>query len=88
MKVFTVTIVTNTCGEAYERTLIFSSLEKVHEWKNSYRTVLIPYSDFISGEQYYYHDEEHAFVREVEVDTNEIISEVEDFDIEELFPEC
>lgn len=71
MKVFTVTIVSWHYGEEYEWTLIFSSLEKVNEWKNSYK---IQNPDIDGG---------YACVREVEVDTNEIISEVEVFELDQ-----
>ena len=65
MTVFTVTIVQGQYEERTERTLIFSSLEKVWEWKDSYKTL---------ADSFYQNGREWAQVREIEVDTNEVIS--------------
>ena len=65
MTVFTVTIVQGQYEERAERTLIFSSLEKVWEWKGSYKTL---------ADSFYQNGREWAQVREVELDTNEVIS--------------
>ena len=64
MTVFTVTIVQGQYEERTEVTLIFSSLEKVQEWKDSYKT---------SADSFHQNGREWAQVREVEVDTNELI---------------
>ena len=64
MTVFTVTIVQGQYEERTEVTLIFSSLEKVQEWKNSYKT---------PSDSFYQNGREWAQVREIEVDTNEVI---------------
>ena len=61
---FTVTIVQGKNEERTEVKLIFSSLEKVQEWKNSYKT---------PSDSFYQNGREWAQVREVEVDTNEVI---------------
>ena len=76
MKVFTVTITQGQYEERTETTLIFSSLEKVQEWKDSYKT---------SAESFYYNGEERAQIKEMEVDTNKLISISDSFciDIEE-----
>ena len=76
MKVFTVTITQGQYEERTETTLIFSSLEKVQEWKDSYKT---------SAESFYYNGEERAQIKEIEVDTNKLISISDSFciDIEE-----
>ena len=70
MTVFTVTIVQGQYEERTEVTLIFSSLEKVQEWKDSYKT---------SADSFYQNGREWAQVREVEVDTNELIGVLDSF---------
>lgn len=71
MTVFTVTIVQ---GRQYEdrteQVLIFSSLEKVKEWKNSYKT---SYDSFCQN------GKEYAIIKEVLVDHNEILAISEGF---------
>ena len=76
MKVFIVTITQGQYEERTERTLIFSSLEKVQEWKDSYKT---------SADSFYYNGEERAQIKEIEVDTNKLISISDSFciDVEE-----
>ena len=76
MKVFTVTITQGQYEERTETTLIFSSLKKVQEWKGSYKT---------SAESFYYNGEERAQIKEIEVDTNKLISISDSFciDVEE-----
>ena len=76
MKVFTVTITQGQYEERTENTLIFSSLEKVQEWKESYKT---------PAESFYYNGEERAQIKEIEVDTNKLISISDSFciDVEE-----
>ena len=65
MIVFTVTISQGEYAERTERTLIFSSLEKFQEWKDSYKT---------PAKSFYYNGKEYAQLKEIEVDTNTIIS--------------
>lgn len=67
MIVFTVTLIQ---GYGTERTLIFSSLEKIQEWKNSYKTDYFNYS--LNGE-------ELAVVEEIIVDENKVLSTIEEF---------
>lgn len=76
MTIFTVTITQGQYEERTENTLIFSSLEKVQEWKDSYKT---------STESFYYNGEERAQIKEIEVDTNKLISISDSFciDVEE-----
>lgn len=64
MTVFTITIVQGHYDERSEVTLIFSSFEKVQEWLNSYQTPV---------DSFHQNGREYAYVREVEVDTNELI---------------
>lgn len=64
MKVFTVTIVQGHYDERTEVTLIFSSFEKVQEWLNSYQTPI---------DSFHQNGREYAYLKEVEVDTNELI---------------
>lgn len=73
MTVFTVTIVQGQYEDRTEVTLIFSSLEKVQEWKDSYKT---------SADSYHFNGRELAHVREIEVDTNELVAISESFYIE------
>lgn len=73
MTVFTVTISQGEYEERTERTLIFSSLEKLQEWRDSYKT---------SYESFYYNGKEWAHIAEIEVDTNKIISRDSSFYIE------
>lgn len=73
MTVFTVTIVQGQYEDRTEVTLIFSSLDKVQEWKDSYRT---------PAESIYQNGREWAQVREVEVDTNELIGVSDSFYID------
>lgn len=70
MTVFTVTIVQGQYEERTEITLIFSSLEKVQEWKNSYKT---------PSDSFYQNGREWARIKEVEVDTNEVINIYDSF---------
>ena len=72
MIVFTVTISQGEYEERTERTLIFSSLEKLQEWKDSYKT---------SADSFYHNGREWAHLEEVEVDTNKIISRSHSFNI-------
>ena len=76
MTVFIVTISQGDFEERTERTLIFSSLEKLQEWKDSYKT---------SFDSFYQNGREWAHIEEVEVDTNNIISRARPFciDVEE-----
>ena len=73
MTVFIVTISQGEFEERTERTLIFSSIEKVQEWKESYKT---------SYESFYYNGKEWAHIAEIEVDTNKVISRDNSFYIE------
>lgn len=73
MIVFIVTISQGEYEERTERTLIFSSIEKVQEWKESYKT---------SYESFYQNGREWAHLAEVEVDTNKIISRSHPFSID------
>ena len=73
MKVFIVTITQGQYEERTERTLIFSSLKKVQEWKDSYKT---------SADSFYYNGEEKAQIKEIEVDTNKLISISDSFCID------
>lgn len=73
MIVFTITISQGEYEERTERTLIFSSLEKLQEWKESYKT---------SYESFYHNGREWAHLEEIEVDTNKIISRSRPFSIE------
>ena len=73
MTVFTVTISQGEYEERTERTLIFSSIEKVQEWKESYKT---------SYDSFYYRGKEWAHIAEIEVDTNKIINRESSFYIE------
>ena len=73
MIVFTVTISQGEYEDKAERTLIFSSLEKLQEWKDSYKT---------SADSFYHNGREWAHLEEVEVDTNKIISRSHPFSIE------
>lgn len=73
MTVFIVTISQGEYEERIERTLIFSSLEKFQEWKESYKT---------SYESFYYNGKEYAQLKEIEIDTNKIISRPLPFSIE------
>lgn len=70
MTVFTVTIVQGQYEDRTEVTLIFSSLEKVYEWKDSYKT---------PAESILQNGREWAQVREIEVDTNELIAVFDSF---------
>lgn len=81
MTVFTVTIVQGHYEERTEVTLIFSSLEKVQEWKNSYKT---------PSDSFYQNGREWAQVREIEVDTNEVIGISDSFyiDVERMSPQA
>lgn len=73
MIVFTVTISQGEYEDRSEKTLIFSSLEKFQEWKESYKT---------SYESFYQNGREWAHLEEVEVDTNKTISRSHPFSIE------
>lgn len=73
MIVFTITITQGVYEDKTERTLIFSSLEKLQEWKDSYKT---------STKSFYYNGREYAQLKEVEVDTNKIISRSHPFIID------
>ena len=73
MTVFTVTISQGEYEERTERTLVFSSLEKLQEWKDSYKT---------SANSFYQNGREWAHLEEVEVDTNKIISRSHPFSID------
>ena len=73
MIVFTITITQGVYEDKTERTLIFSSLEKLQEWKDSYKT---------SAKSFYYNGREYAQLKEVEVDTNKIISRSHPFIID------
>ena len=73
MIVFTVTISQGEYENRAERTLIFSSLEKLQEWKDSYKT---------SADSFYYNGEERAQIKEIEVDTNKLISISDSFCID------
>lgn len=70
MTVFKVTIVQGQYEDRTEVALIFSSLEKVYEWKDSYKT---------SADSYYCNGVEWAAVEEVEVDTNKVIAKSDSF---------
>ena len=70
MTVFTVTISQGEYEDRTERTLIFSSLEKLQEWKDSYKT---------SVDSFQQNGVEWAHIVEVEVDTNKVISRVRPF---------
>lgn len=70
MTVFTVTLVQGQYEDRRERTLIFSSLEKVLEWKDSYKT---SYDSFCQN------GKEYAIIKEVWVDYNEILAISEGF---------
>ena len=70
MTVFTVTISQGEYADRTERTLIFSSLEKLQEWKDSYKT---------SYDSFYQNGREWAHIAEIEVDTNKVISRVRPF---------
>ena len=76
MTIFTVTVTQGQYEERTETTLIFSSLKKVQEWKDSYKT---------SVDSFYYNGEERAQIKEIEVDTNKLISISDSFciDVEE-----
>ena len=76
MTIFTVNITQGQYEERTETTLIFSSLKKVQEWKDSYKT---------SADSFYYYGEERAQIKEIEIDTNKLISVSDPFciDIEE-----
>lgn len=79
MTVFTVTIIQGEYEERTEEVLIFSSLDKVWEWKGSYVT---------SADSFYQNGVEWAVIKEIEVDTNKVIS-VSDFfylDVEKDYP--
>lgn len=80
MTVFTVTLVQGQYEDRRERTLIFSSLEKVLEWKDSYKT---------SYDSFYKNGREWAQIREIEVDTNEVIGISDSFyiDVEGMPPQ-
>ena len=80
MTVFTVTISQGNYEDRRERTLIFSSLEKVLEWKDSYKT---------SYDSFYKNGREWAQIREIEVDTNEVIGISDSFyiDVEGMPPQ-
>lgn len=80
MTVFTVTLVQGQYEDRRERTLIFSSLEKVLEWKDSYKT---------SYDSFYKNGREWAQIREIEVDTNEVIGISDSFyiDVEGMSPQ-
>ena len=80
MAVFTVTISQGNYEDRRERTLIFSSLEKVWEWKNSYKT---------SYDSFYKNGREWVQIREIEVDTNEVIGVSDSFyiDVEGMPPQ-
>ena len=73
MTVFTVTISQGEFEERTERTLIFSSLDKLQEWKESYKT---------SYESFYQNGREWVYIEEIEVDTNKVISRDRPFCIE------
>lgn len=80
MTVFTVTLVQGQYEDRRERTLIFSSLERVLEWKDSYKT---------SYDSFYKNGREWAQIREIEVDTNEVIGVSDSFyiDVEGMPPQ-
>ena len=59
MTIFTVTVTQGQYVERTETTLIFSSLKKVQEWKDSYKT---------SVDSFYYNGEERAQIKEIEDD--------------------
>ena len=65
MTVFTVTIVQGSYEDRTEEFLVFSSLEKVYEWKNSYRT---PYGSYACNGL------ERAIIKEVSIDDNELLA--------------
>lgn len=65
MTVFTVTIIQGNYEDKTETTLIFSSLEKVYEWRNSYKT---------SADSFSFNGVEFAIVKEISVDKNEILA--------------
>ena len=73
MTIFTVTVTQGQYEERTETTLIFSSLKKVQEWKDSYKT---------SADSFYQSGREWAHLEEVEVDTNKIISRSHPFSID------
>lgn len=73
MKVYTVTITQVQLEDRFERVLIFSSLEKVYEWKKSYRT---------PNNSFGLYGEELAIIREIEIDTNTLTGTSESFCIE------
>lgn len=73
MIVFTVIISQGEYEDRTEKTLIFSSLEKLQEWKDSYKT---------SFDSFYQNGREWAHIEEVEVDTNKIISRSHPFSID------
>lgn len=72
MTIFIVTISQGSYEDRTERVLIFSSLDKVWEWKDSYET---PYDSFYSN------GVERAIVEEREVDTNEVVAISDSFNI-------
>lgn len=81
MKVFTVTIMQGQYEDRTEEVLIFSSLEKVYEWKDSYRT---------SYDSWRSNGPEWAIIKEISIDDNELIAisdsfyiQIEDPDIED-----
>ena len=80
MTVFIVTLVQGQYEDRRERTLIFSSLERILEWKDSYKT---------SYDSFYKNGREWAQIREIEVDTNEVIGISDSFyiDVEGMPPQ-
>ena len=78
MTVFTVTIVQGQYEDRTEEVLIFSSLEKVHEWMESYET---------PRESCDFNGTEHAIIKEIELDTNELISVSDSFILPVELPE-
>lgn len=63
--IFVVEISQGDYEDRSERFLIFSTLEKVYEWKESYKT---PYEAFS------YLGEERGIIKEISIDDNELLS--------------
>lgn len=72
MTVFIVTISQGNYEDKTERVLIFSSLDKVWEWKDSYKT---------SHDSYSCNGREWAIIEEREIDTNELVAISNSFSI-------
>lgn len=70
--IFIVKITQGNYEDRTERVLIFSSLEKVLEWKESYKT---PYKNFE------FLGEECGVVKEISIDDNELLSISDSFTI-------